>query len=123
MIRPLIFAFTITLGALASVSAAATQDFPHGRIGTMERGHYACEIPGSATGAATIAQPDANFTIDNSSRYASAQGNGTYLRRADRLSFTSGPRQGEEYKVVSPTFLRRLENGQPGRLRCVRFSR
>lgn len=123
MIRSPIFAVPLSLTCLAWAALATAQDLPQGQIGTIERGHYVCEVPGSATDAASIPQPDANFTIDNSSRYSTAQGNGTYLRRGNRMTFTSGPRQGEEYRVISGTFLRRLENGQPGRLRCVRSGR
>jgi hypothetical protein len=35
------------------------------------------------------------------------------------LTLTSGPRQGESYAVVSEHFLRKIEGGRPGRLRCV----
>jgi len=42
------------------------------------------------------------------------------LRRGDVLQLTSGPRQGESYAVIGGGFLRRIEDGQPGRLRCVR---
>ena len=123
MIRSPIFAVPLSLTCLVWAALATAQDLPQGQIGTIERGYYACEVPGSATDAASIPQPEANFTIDNSSRYSTAQGNGTYLRRGNRMTFTSGPRQGEEYRVISGTFLRRLENGQPGRLRCVRSGR
>jgi hypothetical protein len=33
---------------------------------------------------------------------------------------TSGPRQGESYAILSDDFLRLIEDGRPGRLRCVR---
>lgn len=91
-----------------------------GAIGTLERGPYVCELPGDAAAASGVAQPQRNFTIETSSRYSSAQGGGTYLRRGDRAELTSGPRKGEAYRVVRPGFLRLLgADGKLGRLRCV----
>ena len=91
-----------------------------GAIGTVERGAYVCELPGSADGKAGIEQPDRALTIQSASRYSSPQGAGTYLRRGDTLTLTICPREGERYAVVSPGFLRLIEDGKPGRLRCVR---
>ena len=107
----------ITLLAALSAAPALAQ----GALDTAERGAYTCELPGDAAGAAGIPQPDQNFRIASASRYQSAQGDGTYLRRGDTIRFTSGPRQGEAYQMVSENFLRRLDaDGKPGRLRCVR---
>jgi hypothetical protein len=94
--------------------------FAQGAIGIVPRGTFACELPGDATGQAGIAQPARNITIEGASRYSSPQGSGSYLRRGDTLTLTSGPRQGESYAVMSEGFLRLIENGRPGRLRCVR---
>jgi len=101
--------------AAALVSPALAQ----GAIGTVSRGTFACELPGDAAGQASIPQPDRNITIENASRYSSPQGGGSYLRRGDTLTLTSGPRQGESFAVISEGFLRLLEGGKPGRLRCV----
>ena len=105
------------------LGAVAVPAFAQGAIGTVERGTYACELPGDAGGSAGVAQPAQNFTIESASRYSSPQGSGTYLRRGDTLQLTSGPRQGESYAVVSADFVRRIEDGKPGRLRCVRGGR
>ena len=94
-----------------------------GAIGTVERGTYDCELPGATGSSAGVAQPDQSLTIESASRYSAPQGAGTYLRRGDTLVLTSGPRQGESYAVLSTGFLRRIEGGQPGRLRCVRAGR
>jgi len=102
--------------AAASIAAPAAAQGP---IGTVERGAYTCELPGDAAGRAGAEQPDARFTIVEDSRYSSPQGNGTYLRRGNTVTLTSGPRSGESYAVVSPGFLRRIEDGKPGKLRCV----
>lgn len=110
----LVAALAGPLADLAMPASAAAQ----GPIGTIERGRYTCELPGDAAGEAGIEQPEQNFRIASSSRYVSHQGRGTYLRRGDVVTFSSGPRNGEQYAVISPTHLRRMENGQPGRLRC-----
>src|SRR5688572_22586799 len=107
----------ILLGGLAAPALA------QGAIGTVERGAYVCELPGDASGSAGVVQPGQALTIESASRYSSPQGAGTYLRRGDTLVLTSGPRQGESYAVMSASFLRRIEDGKPGRLRCVRAGR
>jgi len=108
---PILFALTALLASPA---------LAQGAIGTVARGTFACELPGDAAGQAGIAQPERNLTIESASRYSSPQGSGSYLRRGDTLTLTSGPRQGESYTVISEGFLRLIEGGQPGRLRCVR---
>ncbi|WP_340587851.1 elongation factor P [Erythrobacter alti] len=109
-------AFFIGVAALALAGPAAAQQ----QIGTIERGHYFCELPGDAAGAAGVRQADESFTIRSASRYSSPQGNGTYLRRGNRLLMTSGPRNGDSYAIIGNGFLRKIENGEPSRLRCVR---
>jgi hypothetical protein len=104
----------------ASLLACATPALAQGQIGTIERGSYVCELPGDVTGTPGIEQPQDNFIIASASRYISGKGNGSYLRRGDEVHFTSGARKGESFKLMGNTFLRRIENGQPGRLRCIR---
>lgn len=102
-----------------SVPALAQQD-----IGTMPRGEYRCELPGDAAGAAGVEQAEESFTILSASRYRSGDGRGTYLRRGNMLSMTSGPRNGDRYVIVSENFLRKLDaDGKPTRLRCIRARR
>ena len=108
----------IPLAALAAsclLAPAAAQ----GPIGTITRGPYVCELPGDAGAAAGEVQAEAGFVIESSSRYSAPSGVGSYLRRGDSMVMTSGPRQGESYAVVSRGLLRRIDNGRPGRLRCV----
>lgn len=105
---------------LALAVPLASPALAQGAIGTVARGTFACELPGDAAGQAGIAQPERNLTIESASRYSSPQGSGSYLRRGDTLTLTSGPRQGESYTVISEGFLRLIEGGGPGRLRCVR---
>ena len=106
---------------LAALTASPT--LAQGAIGTVERGAYVCELPGDAGGSAGVVQAGQAITIESASRYSSPQGSGTYLRRGDTLQLTSGPRQGESYAVIGAGFLRRIEDGKPGRLRCVRSGR
>jgi hypothetical protein len=110
MIRPII------LAALAAALPAAA--LAQGPIGTVERGHYACELPAPVAGDVALPQPEESIEIAGASRYRSPQGNGTYLRRGNRMVMTSGPRNGFEYVLLSETMLRRLDDGEPGRLRC-----
>lgn len=108
--------------AIALVPLAAMLPLPanaQDRIGTIERGHYICELPGDAAGAAGIVQPAESFVIETASRYSSPQGRGTYLRRGTQLTMTSGPRNGDAYEIVRRGYLRKIEDGEPGRLRCV----
>ena len=113
MIRSLPFA--------ALLAASASIAFAQGPIDTVERGVYVCELPGDDANFAAVPQPERNFTIQTSSRYSSPQGDGTYLRRGNRVEITSGPRRGESYLVIHPGFLRdRQADGTAGRLRCIR---
>lgn len=109
--------------ALATATIALPAHSPalaQGQPGIIERGDYVCELPGDAGSAAGIAQPEESFSIQSASRYESSQGSGTYLRRGDRLTMTSGPRNGDTYQIVSRGYLRKIVNGTPSRLRCVR---
>lgn len=105
--------------AMVAAACSPTAAVAQGPVSTLPRGSYLCELPGDAAGKVGIAQADAGFRIDSSSRYTSPQGTGTYLRRGATLIMTSGPRQGDSYAIQSEGFLRLIENGRPGRLRCV----
>ena len=112
MIRLVLFA--ALLAAFPSVASAK------GRVDTVDRGKYVCELPGDAGGEASVPQPARNFTIETSSRYSSPQGSGTYLRRGNRFEMTSGARKGEAYRFVRTGFLKLLRpDGEPSRMRCV----
>lgn len=109
-----------SLPIAALLAAATCPAGAQGAIETIERGRYVCELPGDAGHQAGIPQPEHNFTVESSSRYISAKGGGTYLRRGGRVELTSGPRKGEAYQVIRPGFLRLLDsNGNPSRERCV----
>lgn len=119
MARAMRFA-AITPLAVLVVAAPA---LPQGQIGTIERGQYVCELPGDAGGAVGIHQPQEDFRIASASRYRAQDGDGTYIRRGNVVTMSSGPRNGTQYAVISPSLLRKMENGQPGRLRCYRRER
>lgn len=119
----LIAAPVMALAALAAPVLAQETEVLRGPISTMERGTYACELPGTANSERGIAQPKESFRIASASRYVATEGRGTYLRRGDVLLMTSGPRNGTSYAIVSEKFLRKIENGKAGRLRCIRGGR
>lgn len=110
----------ITIAAATLLAAPA---FAQGQIDTIDRGEYVCELPGNAAGDVGVEQPEESFRIASASRYVTPEGSGTYLRRGNTLTMTSGPRSDDSYAVISRTFLRKIENGEAGRLRCVRHSR
>jgi hypothetical protein len=112
----------ILIAAIAAAALAAPA-MAQNDIGTLARGTFACELPGDAAGSVGVPQPSENFTIESASRYGAAGGGGTYLRRGDLVTMTSGPRNGDAYRIVGRDFLRKIEGGEPGRLRCIRQGR
>jgi hypothetical protein len=105
---------------LALLVAGASPSLAQGPIDTIARGAYVCELPEDVTVGRGRTQADQGFTIDTGSRYSSAKGNGTYLRRGDLVVMTSGPHRGEKYTVVHPGFLRLLgPDNRVTRMRCV----
>lgn len=107
-------------GAVAAISPASAEK----RIETVQRGTYACELPGNAAGSVAVPRPAMDFRIKSASRYSSSSGSGIYLYRMGTMEFTSGPRKGEKYRVLRGGFMRMLDaDGEPGRLRCIRRQR
>lgn len=114
--------FPLAIAMIASTTFAPLS--AQGPIGTIERGTYACELPGTADGERGIAVPEESFRIASASRYVAPEGRGTYLRRGDVLLMTSGPRNGQKYAIVTERFLRKIDkNGEETRLRCIRNER
>ncbi len=104
--------------ALASPAMAVSG----GKLGTLERGIYICEMPGDAATTRGIVMPEAGFEVTNASTYSADQGDGTYLRTGDDVTITSGPKKGERYKVEREGFLRQIErDGNETGLRCIRL--
>ena len=94
----------------------------NGRVDTLERGAYACEMPGDAASRRGVPVPEEGFTITNGSAYAADGKNGTYLRVGDIVTMTSGPRKGSRYALKNERHLKKLaQDGNPTGLRCVKL--
>jgi len=111
--------------AQAQETATRTERPPQhrGQIGVLQQGLYVCELPSPRAPSRGVVQEGTSFRITSASRYISDQGTGTYLRRGNTVVLSSGPRAGERYRIVTDGFVRKLEDGKPGRLRCVRRAR
>ncbi len=115
-----IFRRAMLATVLASAGPALADD--SGRLSTLERGTYACELPGDAATQRGVPVPEEGFVITNGSAYSAEGKAGTYLRVGDRVTMTSGPLKGNRYEVKSGRYLRKLDkNGQPTGLRCIRI--
>lgn len=108
----------MALGMAAASPARADDD---GRLTTLERGTYSCELPGDAATSRGAPVPGEGFVITNGSAYSADGKSGTYLRVGDMVSMTSGPRKGNRYEVKGERYLRKLDDkGEPTGLRCIR---
>jgi hypothetical protein len=108
------------LGAMAAtLLAAPAHAVPGGELGTMPVGVYLCELPGDAGGPWRVRQPDEDFEILGSSTYRAGGARGSYLLTSGQLVMTSGPFDGKRYDRQSRGFVRLMEDGKPGKLRCV----
>jgi hypothetical protein len=88
---------------------------------TMPHGPYECALPGDAAGAAWIPLEGEGFTISRASRYRSPEGRGTYIMKGDELTFTAGPKNGQQLRRTGTNELRAInKDGTTGRMICVR---
>ncbi|MBA4160649.1 MAG: hypothetical protein C0515_00875 [Novosphingobium sp.] len=111
----------LRIAPLLLALAAPALAVPGGPIGQIPPGNFLCEMPGDATGAVGLRVPDEDFVVVNANTYRTAKGRGTYLLTGDLLVLTSGPKNGDKYRLISNNFLRKLgADGQEGSLRCVR---
>jgi len=93
---------------------------PGGVIGTLPLGDFVCELPGNAEGPVSLRVPASDFTVLNASSYRTPAGQGTYLLTGDRMVITAGPLRGNQYRAISPKFLRQVDSdGHDTRLRCI----
>jgi hypothetical protein len=93
-----------------------------GKLGTIDRGSWVCEMPGDAGSGRGIPVDGADFVITPSSTYRTETGTGTYLRTGDTVTMTSGPRMGERYRVQTERMLKKLaEDGSDEGMRCVKL--
>lgn len=111
----------IALAIAASTAPHPANAVPGGKLGTIAAGQWFCEFPGDATTPA-LARPDESFSAIPDSSYVAPDGRrGTYLLLGDRLTMTSGPREGDQYVLESTGMLRKLlTSGEAGPLRCIR---
>ena len=109
------------LGALLGVlGVSAAQAVPGGEIGTLPPGRYVCELPGDASGPASIRVESEQFTIVAPSSYHARGKRGSYLMTGDEVVMTSGPFDGKRYRRISAGFLKALDaGGGESQLRCV----
>lgn len=95
---------------------------PGGMLRTMPHGEYQCALPGDAGDRAFVEDADENFRIFTASRYENAQGAGTYILRGENLTFTQGPKKGEQFERVGDNQLRKLTKaGGRSQLLCTRI--
>lgn|GEM_PF-323270 len=91
-------------------------------LGTMQHGFYECVLPGDASGAAFLEQPDESFRIGQGSRYESAAGGGVYMMHGTTLVFTRGPKKDQRMRRLGANTLQVLEDGDTlGRMICTRL--
>lgn len=114
------------ISVLIALSVFALSGAAHavsgGKLGTLGRGIYTCELPGDATSSRGIEVPEAGFEVTHSSTYRTERGRGIYLRTGDNVTMTSGPKKGERYVLKNENFLRKIdEDGKETGMRCVRL--
>jgi len=118
MMRSLALAPLLTLCLVAAPALAASG----GPLGTLMLGRYECERPGPPAEPG-VPEPGWSFAVTTSSRYIASAGEGTYLLTGDALTMTSGPLDGTRLIRLRGGFLRLLENGKPGPVRCILLRR
>ncbi|OYW49583.1 MAG: hypothetical protein B7Y36_02820 [Novosphingobium sp. 28-62-57] len=110
-----------TLAAIAMLFIASTaQAVPGGKLMTVQKGPWTCEIPGDANTLA-VEKPELGFEAIADSSYVAPDGTtGSYLRLADRLTLTSGVFAGRRFVMDGEEILRELAaDDKPLGLRCV----
>ena len=111
----------IVLLAAAGAGSTPADAVVGGKLGTVQRGKYICEMPGDAASTRGVLTPEHDFEITTSSTYRTPAGEGTYLRTGDDVKITSGPKFGEHFVMKSERYLRLLDGkGAETGLRCVR---
>jgi hypothetical protein len=113
-----ITAITFAALLIAAPLAATTG----GKLDTLARGSWVCEMPGDAGTERGIPVEGADFVVTLSSTYRTLDGSGTYLRTGDLVTITSGPRKGERYRVQTERMIRKLAaDGTDEGMRCVKL--
>ncbi|MDJ0643713.1 MAG: elongation factor P [Erythrobacter sp.] len=120
----LLTGFAAAVAAASPVLVRAQDPAPlpsDGMLRTMPHGIYQCSLPGDAAGRAYEVVADEEFRIRTASSYRDKDGIGTYIMRGDRLTFTRGPKKGQEFRRVGTNQLRKLDKGEPTKLLCTRL--
>lgn len=105
---------------LAALLVAPAVAAPGGKLRTIDTGKWYCELPGDAETPA-VAQPGETFTAVADSSYRTEDGQvGTYVRLGTEVTMTSGPRNGERYRMEGDATMHKLDpEGNETPLRCV----
>lgn len=105
----------------ACCTAAPAAAVPGGKLGTLALGTWFCELPGDAV-TEPVARPDETFSAVPDSSYETPDGRrGSYLLLGGELTMTSGPREGDRFRVDSAAMVRKLgPGGTETALRCIR---
>ena len=114
------FSAVLLLAAVAAAPAAAGK----GPLGTLPLGRYLCELPGDASGPASLPVAGAWFDIVNASSYVAEGGDGTYLLTGDEMVFTRGPMRGARFERSGVRALKRVDlTGPLEKMRCIKTGR
>ncbi len=123
-----VIVLTMAAATLAAVPAISQEERinpnlpPGGSLDTMPHGTYQCALPGDAGSVAFRVQDQASFRIFTASRYENDEGAGAYILRGTELTFTRGPKKGEQFRRVGDNQLRKVEaDGTSGDLLCTRL--
>lgn len=118
----LLTAFAVAVAATTPMMAREqVPPPPGGMLRTLPQGTYQCALPGDAAGKAFEIVSKEEFRIGAASRYSNAEGSGTYILRGDHLTFTGGPKKGQQYKRVGTNQLRKLDGKVTTKLLCTRL--
>lgn len=120
----LLTGFAAALAAASPLMVRAQNDATlpsDGMLETMPHGIYQCALPGDAAGRAFEVVPNEGFRIRTASSYRDGDGSGTYILRGNKLTFTRGPKKGQEFRRVGTNQLRKLDKGEPTKLLCTRL--
>lgn len=111
----------IAIAVTALAASGAAYAVPGGTLDTLPPGAWTCETPGDAA-SPPVLRPDENFTVVPDSSYIAVDGKrGTYLLLGDLVTMTSGPHEGDRYRLDSAATLRKLTaSGTDAALRCVK---
>ncbi|MDA9918404.1 elongation factor P [Erythrobacter sp.] len=114
--RYVLFLTAVAAGVAAVAPLKASDSVDGGKLHTLPKGTYQCALPGDAGGDAFKVVDTEGFRLVGGSTYTSADGKGVYLLRGKMLTFTRGPKKGQQLKRVSTNQLKR------GKLTCTRLS-